>query len=682
LSSDRGARRRVIATAAGLAVGATAYLVTLLDYSPHLTRTANALGYASNFFDFQARSLLDGRLDVPSGSLGIEGFIEQGKEYMYFAPLPALLRMPVLSTTTEYDGKLTLLSMALAFVLMLVMTAKLTWLVRDTMYPDTEVTRLEAACLGVFLALATGGTSLTFIASLPWVYHEVYAWAVPLAIGAMYWMIRLLRSPSATAVGWLIVFDLGAVMTRTTGGWAVCLLTIVAGVWLLTGRLHAGQRRIGGAVVLGAAAALLAGILVNWLKFRHPFLFPLGDQVWTALNERRREALDANGGTITGPQFFPTAFMAYFRIDGIRFVDYFPWITLPAHPAPAYDGAFVDQSYRTGSVTSFMPWLLATTVLAAITLFRPGVDVGRRILRVPLVTGVVLTAGVMAYGYFAMRYTAEFVPALVMGGSVGTCALAHWLQRRHRAVLAAGLAVLTAATAYSIAAFMLVGYSTAAATAGGPSLERYLTIQHDLDPQAQKRLITTSDQPPTGGSADDIWIAGDCDSLWLNSGDQYDPWLLVERRSTVVTARLDEDVQPGRVELVRIETNDPRSVWLQVNRHDQARVQLVNETGAYNGPWFDLLEPREVRVGVRDRPELGYAEVSSNPGGWAGYLRAFEYDHDWISHPISIGPVAHDAASLASRGIHLTTEAGIDPPLCHALRSQVDSAHGTVARAR
>ena len=34
---------------------------------------------------------------------------------MYFPPFPALLRLPVLMTTHEFDGRLTLLSMALAW---------------------------------------------------------------------------------------------------------------------------------------------------------------------------------------------------------------------------------------------------------------------------------------------------------------------------------------------------------------------------------------------------------------------------------------------------------------------------------------------------------------------------------------------------------------------------------------
>ena len=37
-----------------------------------------------------------------------------------------------------------------------------------------------------------------------------------------------------------------------------------------------------------------------------------------------------------------------------------------------------------------------------------------------MVAGVLITGGVMAYGYFATRYTSEFVPALVLGGAIGT----------------------------------------------------------------------------------------------------------------------------------------------------------------------------------------------------------------------------------------------------------------------
>lgn len=662
--STDDSRRRAVATGLGLLVGAVAYGLTLIDYSTRFGRTANSLGYASGFFDAQGRAFLDGHLDVPPGTLGIEGFLEDGREYMYFGPWPAILRLPILQTTTEYDGRLTVASMALAFVLLAVMVTKLTWLVRDLMRPDEAVTRFEAISMGIFIALATGGTSLTYIAALPWVYHEVYAWAVPLALGAMYWMLRVLRSPDPSAIAWLLAFDVATALTRTTGGWAVCLATVGVGVWLLTGRVHPDRRRAGAAVVAGGLLMLFVGIVLNWVKFRHPYLFPLEDQVWTQLNEHRRDALEANGGTITGPQFFPTAFMAYFRLDGVRVVDYFPFVTLPAHPAPSYAGAFVDQSYRTGSVTAFMPWLLVLTVIAVVVLFRPGVDAARRWLRLPLVTGVLITGGVMAYGYFAHRYTAEFVPALIMGGAVGTCALTRWLQQRRTAIARAGLVLAGLLTAWSVAASMLVGYSAAAFTGGGPHLARYLDVQHRLSPNAQADLVTFSDDLPSGGDTDDLWIRGDCEALYLNTGDTYDTWQLVERRSLVIDLRVAEGGEAGRVQVARALTDFPKSVWLQLDGRGRARVQLVNETGTFSGGWFDLVAPREIRIGIRDLAELGYAEVSSNPGGYVGLMRTFEWGDDWISSPTELEFVQPPAGELAALGVEMSTGFGLAPPLC------------------
>jgi hypothetical protein len=672
LTNPSDSRRRGIATAAGLLVGAAAYLLTLLSFSTNLTRTANSLGYASNFFDFQGRALLKGDLAVPRGSLGIEGFIEHGREYMYFPPFPALIRMPILSTTTEYDGRLTLLSMALGFVLLMVMVPKLAWLVRDMLYPDAALGRIEATSMAVLIALTTGGTTLTYVAGLPWVYHEVYAWAIPFAVGAMYWMLRVLRDPSPATIGWLFVFDLGTIMTRTTGGWAVCLASIAAGVWILLGRVSPERRRIGWGVVAAGAVPLAAAITLNMIKFRHPYLFPLEDQVWTTVNEHRREALAANGGTITGPQFFPSTFMAYFRPDGIRFVEHFPWITTPATPARAYDDAVIDQSYRTGSVTSFMPWLLALTIFSTLYLFRPGVDQARRFLRLPLVAGVLITGGVMAYGYIAFRYTSEFVPALILGGTVGTCVLNQWLVRRARWFAVAAVSLTALFTAFSIAAAMLTGYATAATTYGGSRVADLLALQHRLTPEAQARLITHSDEKPTGGSADDIWIQGDCDVVYLNTGDAYDPWQVVERRSKVWDITLPDQPREGKIKIAEIDTDDPGAVWLETDGDGQARFRLDNETGSFYGPWFGSLKPRVVRLGILDRPELGHAEVSSNPGGWVGYIRAFEWDENWVSRLIDIRPADMSAGDQRRLGITVTAVPGIEPPLCRTLAPEED----------
>ena len=47
-----------------------------------------AIGYASNFFDLQARAFLDGQLAVPARRLGIEGFVVDGRELHVLPSVP------------------------------------------------------------------------------------------------------------------------------------------------------------------------------------------------------------------------------------------------------------------------------------------------------------------------------------------------------------------------------------------------------------------------------------------------------------------------------------------------------------------------------------------------------------------------------------------------------------------
>ena len=435
--TDPDHRRRVISTSAGIIVGGIVHLLTLFNFSADLGRTATS-GFFSGVYEVQARAFLDGRIAVPDGSMAIEGFIRGDDTYMYFPPWPALLRMPVLMTTREFDGRLTLLSMGLAWIVFVVCAVKLVWWLHARLTDRTTVSRGEAVLVAIFLAATGGGTFMTYDASLPWVYHEVYAWAIAASLGALYWLLRVLTAPDWHAVRWLGAFCFVAIATRATSGWALCLTVVAVGLWFAVRRSTPERRMLWWGILLAGAIPLGLSIAYNLHKFDHVYMFPLQDQVWTQVNAHRREALAANGGAITGLQFFPTAFHAYLWPTGIRFVDYFPWITLPARPPEALAGAFVDQAYRTASATAFMPLFMLLQVISTVVVFGPWAPSRARVLRVPMISAVLITGGVMAYGYFAARYASEFVPALVLGGAVGTVLAARALRGRRVLVLVAG----------------------------------------------------------------------------------------------------------------------------------------------------------------------------------------------------------------------------------------------------
>ncbi|MDO8543840.1 MAG: hypothetical protein Q7S40_25640 [Opitutaceae bacterium] len=73
------------------------------------------------FYDYQAVSLLHGRLDVPDDALGGEAFVVNGKTYGYFGVTPALLRLPFAAAGVAF-GQLTRSYLTLYFAACLVAT--------------------------------------------------------------------------------------------------------------------------------------------------------------------------------------------------------------------------------------------------------------------------------------------------------------------------------------------------------------------------------------------------------------------------------------------------------------------------------------------------------------------------------------------------------------------------------
>lgn len=666
--------RKLGSSAVGIVLGGAAFYLTLFNFTTDLGRTALAIPYTSNFFDLQARALMAGHLHLPPKSLGIEGFVHDGQTYTYFGPFPALIRIPVKYLTSGFDSRLTLVSMGLAFAVYALSVVRLTWLVRSVIRPGVAVGRVEACLAALFLAAATGGSVLTFDGSLPWVYHEVYLWQTALTVAAAYWMVRMGLHPSVRAAVWLAFLGICTILTRTPGGLGTCIGIALLGVLMIALPRWRAHRRLGGLTVGAAVMAVAIGVLVNEAKFGTPFLFPLQDQVWTQVNAHRRLALRANGGSLTGPQFFLTALINYFRPDGVRLVGYFPWITLPAHNARAYGGAVIDQSYRTGSVTCFMPLLLLLSLCGPVVWLRRATRRPGIVLVAPAVGMFAITAGVMSYGYIAYRYTSDFLPALVMLGLLGLWGVlvpaTGALTRLARPLAAVPIGLVAVLTAFAIAANMAVGFATAATTYQGWELQRYVSLQDRFSGgpgSAFARLIHRTTALPTGGSTDDIAVAGDCDTVYLNTGDDTNPWELVEGRPRVVRIDLADRTRPGQILLWQVVGVHDRTVALEVASGRLVRVVLHNEGGNYDGPWVAPAPGEQITVGVGYDTEYNQVEITSSPGGFVGYLPIEEYDAAWVRHP---GRVIDEVTRPTDRldiGVRIAPAPGTTPSLCERI---------------
>ena len=237
---------------------------------------------------------------------------------------------------------------------------------------------------------SSAGSVVLFLGSIPWVYHEAYAWAVASALGAAYCLIGVAQRPTTVGIVGVGLFTLGAVMSRTTAGLACSVAVLLAAIFLPR-RRHAAEEASEPAdsglwwkLWLAGALPLLAGMAVNWAKFRHPYLFPIDQQAFTSLNEHRRNAIEANGGDLFAPDLIGSTLVNYLRPNGIRFTSVFPWISLPPHIAQTYGSGFLDQANRTGSIVSFAPLLFGLSVWGVVATLRPGARDALRVAAHPV----------------------------------------------------------------------------------------------------------------------------------------------------------------------------------------------------------------------------------------------------------------------------------------------------------
>jgi hypothetical protein len=420
----------------------------------------------ANFYDVQARALFHGHWDMSAGTLTVEGIREGARTYMYYGPVPALLRMPVLLLTHRFDGRLTVCSMLLAFLVAMLFIAHLGWRIR-ALVTSAAVSRAEAGVTAVVLFVAGVGSAFFFLGSDALIYHEAELWGAALALGALDFLVGWIVSP---APGTLVASGLFATLSILTRGSvgagpvaALGLAGLAYGVAAILGRrrsrtpsggdrllmglgLRAADRPGRWAVMLLAAAAVpvLLYVAINEIKFGTLVSLPLEKQVFTAVNHNRQVTLADNGGSLFGLKFIPTALLQYLRPDALRFTRLFPFAAFPPR-ATVIGGVHYDTLDFSSSLTTSMPAMVVLGVLGLFAVF--GRRRGERLaaLRLPVVGAAVGTIGVLTIAYVAERYLADVMPLLVLCALAGFHLLrARWASWRPawRRVAASALAAL------------------------------------------------------------------------------------------------------------------------------------------------------------------------------------------------------------------------------------------------
>lgn len=632
-------RRFRRAAALGSLVGFIPFVWVLTDGRLDFGRTAIRQGFFSNFFDIQAHALNRGHFWLPQGSLSIESFVVNGRTYMYFPPFPAIIRMPIAAITSRFDGHLTGPSMTVAWIVAAVCSAMALWRVRQMLRPGAPLSRLETVGVGIFMAVLGGGSVLVFLASLPWVYHEVYAWSIATSAWCIAAVLGVLLQPSRRRVVWVGLALTALVLTRTTMGWGAVAMTLLAALVLfLRRRSDPGAPRWWLGLVAGAAAAIGMACLVTWIKFGSPFRFlPLDAQVWTQLSAQRRRAMAANGGGLTNLAFLPTTLGAYWLPTGIRLRPYFPWITLPPTPPAIVGDVVFDQWYRVGSVTVFMPFLVGLSILGVAHVL---VRFSRRDLPpvwVPVVGMAVGAGGVLAYGYMANRYTSDFVPLLLAASSIGFVAAFGRAQRWSKVGRVALVGVLAVAALWGALANLAVATTARATIGSSQALRDYVARQLDLG--GVDGLVAVADELPTNSVADRLQVVGECDALLIGTGENEHPWVLVTAASFDAQVDTLVDRPQPTVEIGEFGRGGGRSstLVLRLGGADRARLE-VQGADTRATPWFDVPASGSFGLQVANDEHFEWWNITG-PDGAAMRVPVSSFDVDWFEWVRPFTPV-------------------------------------------
>lgn len=531
-------------------------VLMLSDGHPNLWHQMGLLG---SFYDLQGHALLHGHLSLPPGSASFEGFMIGGHTYVYFGPVPALLRFPVLLFTHALDGRLTQLSMLLAFIVLLVAGARVHWRVRQLLRPAAPVCAAErAAAFLLAFSLGAGGVPL-FLASWPVVYHEAELWGAALSLAAVAAILRIIVAPTGRRIAWAGLLALLAAGTRISVALgpiialALLALALAAGIaaegWaerggVLRRTLQAiatlgpsrpeRRGRVAAFLALAATVALGSAIAINEAKFHSAFGVPLQEQIDTSIDPIQRAFVAAYHGSAFGARFVPTTLLAAIRPDAIGTVRAFPFIGLPSS-APTVIGSV--------RFNALLPSLSAFTSmpLFCILLLAGAVGVVRSRLSRPLLGLLIATAAAfvpaLTFGSTATRYLADLLPFLFLGACAGLQPL--WKSRRLRArpgrgALLGAIAVLAIFGLLINASVGLVQQRLVASTTSAATRASFVRAQDNIDRFLGRAPhgIHTGDALPTRaiGSAGDLFILGRCDGLYAEGFPGIGGnWLPVER---------------------------------------------------------------------------------------------------------------------------------------------------------
>jgi hypothetical protein len=544
-----------------------------------------------DFFDLQARAMLDGRLDVPADRVGFEGFVTDGRTYVYFGLVPSIVRMPILMLTDRLDGQLTALSMLLAATVLCVSVYRLTCVLRGVVRGDVPVGPVERIATAG-LAFATLIAPPFFLASETIVYHEATLWGLALSVAGFDAVMRWQRQPTGRRLAVASIMITLAILGRLSIALGpLAALAIVGGLrlWRLWRATEPQRRqrvvRAAGQIALAGLVPVVLSMAVNEIKFHQVFGVPPDRQAESGgMGEGRQKVLEAHSLYVS-PEYLPTNLWQYFGPRGFDVRRDFPYIDFPRNgPTALDDDVIYDALDWCSSLPATAPTLCVLTVVGLVWAVRSRRKRDDRNRIWPLLVGALASSSiVMVFAYIANRYLNDIYPVVLIPGLVGFHAAAMAVARFRpvtRRLVFGGMAVLLlGGTVVNVAQALEYQRERGHAVPDDWRAEWVgLRVRAPGAPHVDRLgLDDRLPEAPDGG----LLMVGDCDGLYVGVKAMFpqegSTWLAVERgpKVGVHDVRLDLDQLPvgDRYPIITLGRGED-SVVIGVVRLDDDKIRV------------------------------------------------------------------------------------------------------------
>ncbi len=370
------------------------------------------------FYDFQALSFLQGRLDVPADAIYSEAFHYRGKIYGYFGPTPALLRLPFVIFGVAF-GELTRPALLVAFAGCLLAAYLILGHATALLRPADP--RPRAWLTVLFTAHACLGSSLFFLGNRAQVFHEAILWGAMFALFTCWCALRHLAAPGGRwGLGALAGGVLAVQARPPTGLFALTFVGCVAAVlawreWRARGLTRALARPL--ALGVGSVLGFATFNAVSYLKFERFEGLPLSYH-----SQYPPERMAKLGNASLHLSNLPHSAYTYLVRPNFHFEPRFPWLYPESRtPRRIFPGAFTEQD-PTVPLTFAMPALCLLALGAgAWAATRP--TAARGPVGVAWAALAPMTLVLFAAIGSTHRYTADFCPFLLCAAAFGLAGL-------------------------------------------------------------------------------------------------------------------------------------------------------------------------------------------------------------------------------------------------------------------